>query len=166
MTEKDDKTEQYIVSKLEIEEMEGLSKTHFLNSNAKRVNKSLGDLTGLTGIGFHIISVPVGAVSTEHHVHYFEDECVYILEGKGTSVIGDREQRVLPGDFIGYRAGGEAHHLINDGEDVLKAIVVGQRLSHDVADYPHHGRRIYRNGNLDWDLVDLDKLSHPNAGKK
>lgn len=52
--------ETYIIKKSEIEAMEGLQKTHFLNKNAQRVNKSLGDLTGLTGLGFHIIEVPPG----------------------------------------------------------------------------------------------------------
>jgi len=35
----------------QIENMEGLHKTHFLNPNAVRINKSLGDRTGLTGLG-------------------------------------------------------------------------------------------------------------------
>ncbi|MBO6551135.1 MAG: cupin domain-containing protein [Rhizobiales bacterium] len=166
MTKKEKKTDKYIISKSEIEEMAGLEKTHFLNENAKRVNKSLGDLTGLTGLGFHIIEVPVGCFSTEHHKHYFEDECVYILEGSATAFIGDESFTVGPGDFIGYPAGGEAHHLVNDGDETLKAIVVGQRLDHDVADYPLLNKRIYRNKGQAWDLVNLDDLEHPVAGKK
>ena len=71
--------DKYLITREEIEEMAGLEKTHFLNSNAKRINKSLGDLTGLTGIGFHIIDVEPGSETTEHHLHYFEDECVYVL---------------------------------------------------------------------------------------
>jgi hypothetical protein len=35
-----------IVTKEEIEKFEGLEKTHFLNKNARRLNKSLGDLSG------------------------------------------------------------------------------------------------------------------------
>ena len=60
----------YLVTKEEIEELEGISKTHFLNGNAKRINKSLGDLTGLTGFGFHIIEIQPGHESTEFHMHY------------------------------------------------------------------------------------------------
>ena len=43
--------EKYIVTSEEIDAMEGLHKTHFLNSNAQRLNKSLGDITGLNNIG-------------------------------------------------------------------------------------------------------------------
>lgn len=166
MDKKEKKTNKYLVTRAEIETFEGTQKEHFLNSNAKRLNKSLGDMTGLTGLGFHIIEVPVGCSSTEHHKHYFEDECVYILEGTGTAYIGEDEFPIRAGDFLGYRAGGEAHHLVNDGSGPLKAIVVGQRLDHDVADYSRLKKRIYRNKGQAWDLVDLENIEHPVAGKK
>ena len=156
----------YIITKEEIEAFEGVDKTHFLNSNAQRKNKSLGDLTGLNGIGFHIIEVQPGYETTENHVHYFEDECVYILEGEAEASIGSSVYPVKAGDFIGYRAGGEPHSLKNSGNSVLKCIVAGQRLDHDVADYPLLNKRIYRNKGRKWNLVDLENISEPEAGKK
>ncbi|MEO1069163.1 MAG: cupin, partial [Cyanobacteria bacterium J06638_6] len=68
--------DKYIITREEIEAYPGIAKTHFLNDHAKRINKSLGDLTGLTGIGFHIIEVEPGCESTEFHQHHHEDECV------------------------------------------------------------------------------------------
>lgn len=158
--------EKYVVTREEIEALEGLAKTHFLNDNARRINKSLGDLTGLTGLGFHIIEVEPGCESTETHRHYYEDECVYILAGEAEAAIGSETHRVKAGDFIGYRAGGAAHRLKNTGSDILKCIVVGQRLDHDVADYPALNKRIYRNKGMPWNLVDIDAVSEPDAGKK
>jgi len=76
----------YIITKAEIEQLAGLDKTHFLNENAKRLNKSLGDQVGLNNIGFHIIEVPPGHESTEYHTHHSEDECTYVLSGHGTVV--------------------------------------------------------------------------------
>jgi uncharacterized cupin superfamily protein len=38
------------------------------------------------------------------------------------------------------------------------SIVVGQRLNHDVADYPNKGKRIFRNEGLPWTLGDYDAL--------
>ena len=158
--------ENYLISKEEIEAYEGLDKTHFLNSNARRVNKSLGDLTGLNAIGFHIIEVQPGFETTENHVHYFEEECVYILEGEAQANIGSEVYSVKAGDFIGYRAGGESHSLKNTGDTLLRCIVVGQRLDHDVADYPSRGKRLYRNKAQPWNLVDLGNVTEPEAGKK
>lgn len=158
--------DKYIVTREEIEQYEGIEKTHFLNQNARRRNKSLGDLTGLTGFGFHLIEIQPGYESTELHMHYHEDECVYILEGEAEATIGDDKYLVKAGDFIGYRAGGKAHKLKNNGNSLLKCLVVGQRLEHDVGDYPEQKKRIYRNKGMKWNLVDLENISEPVAGKK
>ena len=158
--------DKYLLTKDEIESLKGTDKTHFLNQNAKRLNKSLGDLTGLNNIGFHIIEVEPGHESTEFHVHYFEEECVYILEGTAESLIGSSKTQVGAGDFIGYRTGGDAHKLTNTGTTTLKCIVVGQRLDHDVGDYPEKRKRIFRNRNQPWNLVDFDHIENPQGGKK
>ncbi|MDF1821358.1 MAG: cupin domain-containing protein [Alcanivoracaceae bacterium] len=158
--------DKYLVTREEIEALEGTSKVHFLNDNAQRINKSLGDLTGLSGFGFHLIEVQPGRESTEFHRHHHEDECVYVLEGSATATIGDQRFAIKAGDFLGYRAGGEAHTIENTGDSVLRCIVVGQRLDHDVGDYPQLKKRIYRNKGLPWNLVDIDAIQEPVAGKK
>lgn len=156
------------LSAADIAAMDGTAKTHFLNPNAQRLNKSLGDLCGLTGLGFHIIEVQPGFETTEFHRHHHEDECVFILSGTATATHGDEDIAIGPGDFLGYAKGGAAHTIVNTGTDVLRCIVVGQRLDHDVGDYPRQGKRIYRNAGLPWDLVDTDTIVHPggSAGKK
>lgn len=156
----------YLVSASEIAAMDGLQKTHFLNAKAQRANKSLGDLTGITGFGFHIIEVQPGHETTEYHVHHFEDECVYVLDGTATATVGEDSFPIGPGDFIGYRKGGEAHTIVNTGAEVFRCIVVGQRLPHDVGDYPRKGKRIYRNDGLPWELVDHADIEQITAGAK
>lgn len=158
----------YLITKAQIDTMEGTEKTHFLNPNAKRLNKSLGDLTGLTGFGFHIIEVQPGHETTEHHVHHFEDECVYVLSGTATAIIGEEEVVIGAGDFLGYRKGGLAHSIRNTGDDVLRCIVVGDRLAHDVGDYTRQGKRIFRNAGQPWQLVDHAQIEDigGTAGKK
>ena len=158
--------DKYVVTKEEIESMEGLHKTHFLNSNAQRINKSLGDITGLNNIGFHIIEVSPGHESTELHKHYFEEECVYVLEGEAQATIGTDVFQVKAGDFIGYRTDGEPHKLENNTDAVFKCIVVGQRLDHDVGDYTNLRKRIYRNKGLKWSVVDIESIWEPEVGKK
>lgn len=160
--------DKYIVTGEEIAAMEGTAKTHFLNDNAKRINKSLGDVTGLTGLGFHIIEVAPGRDTTEHHMHHYEDECIYVLSGTATAYIGEEAHPIKAGDFIGYRAGGLAHSITNTGTELFRCIVVGQRLAHDVGDYTRLGKRIYRNEGMAWDIVDHPHIqtSHPDAGKK
>ncbi|TDE41219.1 cupin domain-containing protein [Antarcticimicrobium sediminis] len=160
--------DRYLITGGDIAAMEGVSKTHFLNPNAQRINKSLGDAVGLTGFGFHIIEVAPGFDTTEHHLHHHEDECVYVLSGQATAYLGEKAVEIKPGDFLGYRKGGLAHSIRNTGPEILRCIVVGERLAHDVGDYPRLGKRIYRNAGMAWDLVDHDSIENPggSVGKK
>jgi uncharacterized cupin superfamily protein len=158
--------DRYFISRAEIEQMEGLDKAHFLNTNARRNNKSLGDVVGLTGFGFHIIEVQPEHETTEHHVHYHEDECVYVLSGTATAYIGYDSIEISAGDFIGYRKGGYSHSIKNTGTEPLRCIVVGERSAHDVADYPRRNKRIFRNQDMSWNLVDIDAIETPSAGEK
>lgn len=160
--------ETYLITNDDIAQLPGLNKTHFLNDNAKRLNKSLGDLAGLTGFGFHVIEVEPGFETTEHHNHQYEDECVFVLVGSATALIGDEAFEISVGDFIGYRKGGLPHSIKNTGTETLRCIVVGERLAHDVGDYPRLGKRIYRNAGMPWNLVDHDQITDVGgtAGKK
>jgi len=156
----------YVIKKAQIDSMAGLAKTHFLNDNAQRINKSLGDLTGITGFGFHLIEVPPGKESTEYHVHYHEDECTYVLSGTGKVIIGDEEHGIAAGDFIGYRKNGKPHTMINTSDKSLVCIVVGERLDHDVGDYPAKEKRIYRNSGLPANVVEHKYISEQQTGTK
>ncbi|MEM7252770.1 MAG: cupin domain-containing protein [Pseudomonadota bacterium] len=103
---------EWVVKRARIDPMEGFARTHFLNPNAKRFNNSIGDLTGLSDVGFHIIEVEPGHESTEAHQYFFEDECANVLEGEGTVASGDERFAIAPGDFIAYSAGGPAHTTV------------------------------------------------------
>ena len=48
--------------------------------------------------------------------------------------------------------------------EILRFIVVGQRLEHDVADYPRLGKRLFRNRGRRWNLVDIDAIVEPDRG--
>lgn len=147
----------------DIEKMAGERKVHFLNPNAVRINKSLGDAIGLNHIGVHIIYVEPGNDATEYHKHRYEEECVYVLSGKGSLVIEGDTYRFEKGDFVGFPRNTAAHSIVNDGDETLICLVMGQRLQQDVSDYPNKGKRLYRNSDI-WDLVDLQNISDPKSG--
>lgn len=158
--------EKYIVTAAEINAFAGLDKMHFLNPQAQRNNKSLGDLVGLSGLGVHLIEVPPGSATSELHRHECEDEATYVLSGEAEVTIGDESFAVAAGDFIGYRAGGLPHTMKNTGSEPLRCLVVGQRLAHEVVDYPALEKRLYINPGQPWQLVDLQHIQYPQAGKK
>jgi uncharacterized cupin superfamily protein len=147
-----------LLKAIEIDAMEPQRSVHPLNERAVRLKRSLGDLTGLTQLGFHLITVQPGHESTEYHSHLYAEECVYILSGTGEAIIDDQTHEVGPGDFMGFARGGAAHTLLNTGHAPLVLIVAGQRLEQDVCDYPHKGKRLYAAG-TNKIFVDLAKES-------
>ena len=62
--------------------------------------------------------------------------------------------------------GGAAHSIRNTGTETLRCIVVGERLAHDVGDYPNKRKRIFRNVGLPWNLVDIEDIDEPQGGAK
>lgn len=155
-------TRKLLLKAADIENMAGEKKVHFLNPNAVRINKSLGDATGLKHIGVHIVQVEPGRDTTEYHKHYYEEECVYVLSGRGLLVIEGDQYQLEKGDFVGFPRNTAAHNISNNGNEALVFMVMGQRLEHDVADYPNKEKRLYRNSG-EWNLVELKDITNPRS---
>lgn len=145
-------TKNLLLTKQEIEELEVVKKEHFLNPNAVRMSKSLGDAVGLENIGVHLITVEPNRETTEFHFHHYEEECVYVLSGQGMAIIGEEEYPIAAGDFIGYPCNQIAHTILNTGTENIVCLVVGERRAQDVTDYPRQHKRLYRNSG-EWNLV-------------
>ena len=141
-----------------IAKMEGARRVHQLNPAAIRTDKSLGDEVGLKNIGIHLITVAPGDTSTELHMHKYEDEAIYVLSGRGTEIMGETSQKIGPGDFLGFPAGGKPHETVNDGTEPLVCLVIGQRLEQDVVDYPRKGKRLYRNSGQR-DMIEIREVA-------
>ena len=137
--------------------MEAQVRPHTLNPNAIRLRKSLGDLTGLSQLGVHLITLMPGHESSEYHRHLYEEEFVYVLSGIGEALIDEQVHSVGPGDFLGFPRGGVAHVLKNTGSEPLTMLVAGQRLEQDICDYPHLKKRLYIYGDRA-DMVDFEYI--------
>ena len=153
-------TRKYLLRANDIEKLEAKKITHFLNPNGTRLNKSLSDAVGMSEMGVHMIYVEPGKDSTEFHKHVYEEECIYVISGTGKLTIESDIYDVAIGDFVGLPANEVAHQLSNNGSETLVCLVMGQRLKHDVADYPHKRKRIYRhNGNAE--VVEHQNIEYP-----
>ena len=141
-----------------IAKIKGTRRVHQLNPAAIRTDKSLGDEVGLKNIGIHLITVAPGDKSTELHTHKYEDEAIYVLSGRGTEIMGETSQKIGPGDFLGFPAGGKPHETVNDGTEPLVCLVIGQRLAQDVVDYPRKEKRLYRNSGQR-DMIDVREIA-------
>jgi len=96
---------------------------------------------GLTHLGASYFEVKPGEAAFPFHVHYQEDEIIFILSGTGTYRYGDRSYEVGPGDFICAPAGRteQAHQLTNTGADTLKYFCVSNLPENNVVELPELG---------------------------
>lgn len=150
-----------ILKAREIEAMETAKQSHPLNPNSLYDVKRLGDAVGLSHIGFNLVTVMPGHDSTEYHRHLYEEECIYILSGCGSAEIEGEFYDVSEGDFLGFRRNSCAHALSNSGTEPLVLLVTGQRLEHDICEYPKKNLKLYINGEQE-DYVNVsDVTSEP-----
>jgi len=97
----------------------------------------LGDLFGLRNFGVNLTRLPPGSASALRHAHEKQDEFVYILEGSCTLVTDAGETPMEAGMCAGFPAGtGDAHHLVNRGEDDCVYLEIGDRTPFESVDYP------------------------------
>jgi uncharacterized cupin superfamily protein len=146
----------------DIAAMDAHSKVHLVNPEAMRVSKSLGRATGLSDLGFNLMTVMPGREYAEYHRHLYEEQCFYILSGRGEAIIDEKPYAVAAGDFLGFPKNGVAHTILNNGEESLVFLCARVNLEQDVCDYPRKKKRLYMNG-AEEVLVDFHDIrtEHP-----
>jgi uncharacterized cupin superfamily protein len=119
---------------------------HPLNPNSEVHLRSLSRATGLNRVAVSLARIPAGKESFIYHAHSNEEEWLYILSGRGIAEIGETEQEVGPGDFLGFGQPQAPHHLRNPFDQELVYLVGGEVVSVDIGTFPRHGKRVVREG--------------------
>jgi uncharacterized cupin superfamily protein len=99
---------------------------------------------GLTRVAVVHTRVPAGRESFVYHLHQHDEEWLYVVSGRGVAEIGEREEAIGPGDFLGFPAQGEPHNVrAGAGEDLV--YVQGgdawSRSTIEIVDMPRIGLR-------------------------
>jgi uncharacterized cupin superfamily protein len=101
---------------------------------------------GLGRIAVNLAWIPPGKESACFHVHYREEEWIFVLAGRGVVEVDEAAHEVGPGDFLGFPPG-VAHHVRNTGGEDLHFLEGGEIIPDvEVADFPRLGRRLVRFG--------------------
>lgn len=98
--------------------------------------RSLSDQFALSQFGVNLEVINPRGRSALRHWHSKSDEFVFILVGDLILVTDAGRAKMLPGMFVGFRAGDpNGHHLINESEKRAKFLVVGTRVKDDKVYY-------------------------------
>lgn len=102
-----------------------------------REKRALGDVFGLTNFGVNLTTLAPHSVSALRHAHSRQDEFIYVIKGCPTLRTDAGETRLAPGVCAGFKAGtGDGHNLLNDTDDVVVYLEVGDRTPGDEGSYP------------------------------
>src|SRR6185436_17210236 len=112
-------------------------------STSERIGVEIKDPArklGSSHCGLRVYRLAPGMQATRLHRHLLQEEMYLILAGQGTLRHGDREVAVNAGDFILYPAGDPAAHtFVNTGAEPMEYIATGDRVAHEVCEYPEDG---------------------------
>ena len=109
----------------------------FASRMAGRQKQPLGDLFGLTNFGVNLTRLSPGAVSALRHAHTKQDELIYVLRGHPTLHTDEGPTRLAPGMCAGFKGGtGDAHHVVNETDDEVVYLEIGDRTAGDEGSYP------------------------------
>jgi uncharacterized cupin superfamily protein len=110
---------------------------HLAQAFSKRTKHPLGDLFGLRNFGVNLTRIAPGGISSFRHAHTKQDEFIYILEGRPTLITDHGRTPLAPGMCAGFAAGtGDAHHLVNETQEDVLYLEMGDRTPGDAASYP------------------------------
>ena len=102
-----------------------------------RSKVSLGEAFGLTNLGVNLTRLKPGAQSALRHFHTAQDEFIFVLEGDAVLLTDAGETAMTAGMCAGFKAGtGNGHRLINETQEEVIYLEVGDRTPGDEGSYP------------------------------
>ena len=129
----------------------------FASMMAGREKRALGDYFGLANFGVNLTRLEPGAMSALRHAHAVQDEFVYVIAGEPTLVTDAGSQRLSPGMCAGFKAGtGDAHHLVNDTDQPVEYLEIGDRRPGDTVQYPDDDIQAVSTGDGGWRFLHKD----------
>ena len=128
----------------------------FASRMAGRVKHPLGDLFGLSNFGVNLTRLKPGGESALRHTHLKQDEFIFIVQGQPTLVTDEGKTPLTAGMCAGFKAGaGNGHCLINETDEDVLYLEVGDRTPGDSVDYPDEDlKAILVEGN--WQIAHKD----------
>ena len=99
--------------------------------------KKLGAAAGGADLGCSLYELDPGDGAWPYHYHYANEEALYVLSGTGRLRTDEGEHALAPGDYAAFPTGeAGGHRVVNDGEAVLRYLVVSTMNDVDVMRYP------------------------------
>ncbi|RQW64818.1 cupin domain-containing protein [Vibrio viridaestus] len=122
-----------------------------------RKKRKLGEFFGLNNFGVNLSNLEPNSCSALKHHHSKQDEFIYIVSGNPTLIYGEEKIPMTAGECFGFAANtGIGHQLINQTDQTVTYIEVGDRTPHDSVEYPDDDLALKMDTNGGWRLTHKD----------
>jgi uncharacterized cupin superfamily protein len=96
-------------------------------------------------VGVQIEELPPGKQTCPLHWHVLEEEHVMVLDGRVTLRLGEERIEMRTGDYVVFPAKQAAGHcFVNEGDAVVRLLVIGERKGDEVCVYPDSNKVLVR----------------------
>jgi len=115
------------------------------DGNGKRFDFQRKWFTAHTGgrkLGCSLYRVPPGKTAFPFHMHFTNEEAIYVIAGNGTMRLDESEVPVGPGDFVSLPPEGPNHQLINSGSEDLEYLCLSTMIDPDITVFPNSDKVI------------------------
>jgi uncharacterized cupin superfamily protein len=130
--------------------MQSIEATRFPGAQAR----ALGRSTGASKAGCNHVTLDAGVSGAPPHCHALEEELFYVLDGRGTLLLGDDEHPLVPGDVVARPPSTGVAHSLRAGDGGMAYLVYGTREPGDSVYYPQAGQVRLRGLGVTLDIPD------------
>jgi len=92
-------------------------------------------------LGASVWEIQPGRGQIVYHFHHGSEELLVVLRGEPTVRMHDGDRALREGDVVSFPRGPEGGHQIrNDGDAMVRVLIVSTNADPDVAEYPDAGQ--------------------------
>jgi uncharacterized cupin superfamily protein len=105
----------------------------------KYIVAALGHTLGLERIGVNHETIFPRTRSSVPHCHSTDEEFVFVVKGRPSLWLDGHIHELVAGDSVAFPAGtGMAHTFLNNSDEPIELLIVGENSSDDKVCYPLH----------------------------
>jgi uncharacterized cupin superfamily protein len=119
---------------------------HPWNPRSELHGMHLSRAVGLERTGISWARIAPGRESFAYHSHRYEEEWIYVLEGRGIALVDGVSYEVGPGDFLGFPTPSVAHLMSNPGPGDLVYLMGGENREFEISEFPQLRKRMVKSG--------------------
>jgi uncharacterized cupin superfamily protein len=100
----------------------------------------IGRQTGARQLGASLFDLPSGAHSFPLHIHYANEEMLFVIAGRPTLHTLEGSRVLATGEVVACPAGREgAHRLVNEADEAARVLIVSTMHAPDINEFPETG---------------------------